>query len=154
MKTAVMLALITTLALIDARPTSGQAQINGEGESLSCKCNSFQNFYGTWVHDFRSTGDLAYECTDDCHSSAVMGLCSSQHPGCGGGLAGTPTEAETRLAVRSTEGLSNLLARKNVIYNRDRQLVQVLSCDARTVAFSIRVRSTLHAAAERTALRS
>lgn len=118
------------VAVLAACLTAAPLMISAQ--TLDCKCVSLMD--PDDHHLFSSGGDRAYRCdTAGCHTSAYSQLCSSEHSGCGLDFA-MGQAAEIGDAMRTLKGATSLAAAENVVYNHDRQALQVVSCNGMVIA--------------------
>jgi hypothetical protein len=103
-----------------------------ESDPADCHCLSWQNGWQD-AHAFPiGDGNLAYHCAPTtCHVTGYEGLCSAEHNGCGGDRA---TDLDVDAALISSAGFLDLALRDGVVYNPDRQALQVVGCDGRLTA--------------------
>lgn len=145
----IMRFFVLAAAMAGVLPAVVTSQMStSAADASSCQCHSWQNFWGQWVHAFRSGASLAYDCggsAGECHVNAADGLCSANHPGCGG-LAAAPLRLEdVRHAAHSSTQLAQVLSRSDVLYNAERQMLHVLSCSG-AVTVSVPVSAARYAA--------
>ena len=87
----------------------------------------------THYFPYDETGTRAYHCAPaTCHVGLFLGFCSAHHDGCGG-LAG-PSSVDVDAFLNSARGILELALHDGVVYNVDRNALQVIGCDGRPSA--------------------
>jgi hypothetical protein len=101
--------------------------------TLDCKCITLMPDTDPH-HLFYEDGTLAYRCdTNGCHTWTVDNFCSAHHSGCGGGgPIGHADDLEG--ALSSPEAAVRLAGRRDVMFNRDRDALQIVDCNGLIIA--------------------
>lgn len=123
---------LSTLAALAGLSMVGVLATPLTADPLSCHCETDTDF---WRHKFCSNCVLEYACGSGqeygCHGVWATGGCSSAHAGCG---PEGPVSFDVESALKNQMARYAMATRYDVVYNADRQALQVVGCGGGLIA--------------------